>query len=491
MAIVDLGIVTGVLLDKTIEATLKSVGRLETVRRILHGLNFDLDELPTDFDGLYTYTLVEYGVGKPLPVLNLFREPLIKAAFRSAFEQQNRNVFDEELEHFLASDDGRNLYQVDYNPRQEFAEFEAIFTTLINRARTMVEVRQDQKLDNVHQDVQKVLSRLTQSQQPVEVSLLDQVTAAFNREIASLENSRWPNGVALLKLASIAVEEHGDFDAAHAAFMALLRLATANREKGYDSIGQQRGTPYLVTPHISTTPRITVAGAATKALKLFMQNDFMLCERAINQARLYSLIGDAPVSALSDYSAIPHKSFGTVSSILWHACYEANISNFEWAAQRIVNRFAKVLLGLGVVLVTQGFHLPKPPTMRYFSISGPRIIEPSQPTVLLPFVSLAGAVAELPAELYEHALTSLRYSVDTDAPTIDTEDFIELPDAIESIRRWAVIPETGIVLWSVKNQTDVEVCTRVISETNRIGRQVASEIQAFLVAERALALRST
>jgi predicted NACHT family NTPase len=42
--------------------------------KLLKRLNLDPDHPPADFTGVYQYALVEYGVGKPRPVLEIFRQ---------------------------------------------------------------------------------------------------------------------------------------------------------------------------------------------------------------------------------------------------------------------------------------------------------------------------------------------------------------------------------------------------------------------------------
>ena len=44
--------------------------RNETVIKLLQKFNLDPEHPPADFSGVYAYTLVEYGVGKPSHSLN-------------------------------------------------------------------------------------------------------------------------------------------------------------------------------------------------------------------------------------------------------------------------------------------------------------------------------------------------------------------------------------------------------------------------------------
>lgn len=84
-------------LDRLIDAILGTataqlqdrIQRSEAVIKLLKRLNLDPDHPRPDFSFIYQYALVEYGVGKPKPVLDLFRHPEIQQTFRQAFKQNN------------------------------------------------------------------------------------------------------------------------------------------------------------------------------------------------------------------------------------------------------------------------------------------------------------------------------------------------------------------------------------------------------------------
>jgi len=67
--------------------------RNEDIIKILKQLKLDPIQPPKDFDGVYAYTLVEYGVYKPEPILELFREHEIKKAFLDAYKANNPKSF--------------------------------------------------------------------------------------------------------------------------------------------------------------------------------------------------------------------------------------------------------------------------------------------------------------------------------------------------------------------------------------------------------------
>jgi len=149
--------VIGTIVEMGVEGIWEAAKRREAILNMFKKLVFKLDEPPADFDGLYAYTLVEYGVGKPEQILDLFRYDVIKDAFRRSFEQRDHAAFVSEIEAFKDSEIGREVYRLDYNPQQELAKFQFVFDKLADRARTTPEVKQDHKLDDIHYAVQRVL----------------------------------------------------------------------------------------------------------------------------------------------------------------------------------------------------------------------------------------------------------------------------------------------------------------------------------------------
>ncbi|MEH1827926.1 MAG: NACHT domain protein [Nostoc sp.] len=102
--------------------------RNETVVRILKDFKFDPVQPPKDVDGVYVYSLIEYGVGKPEAILNLFREREIKNAFWSAYTSNNPLGFYKQVEDFLQENDlGYNILLLRIELRSELEEFGEIF----------------------------------------------------------------------------------------------------------------------------------------------------------------------------------------------------------------------------------------------------------------------------------------------------------------------------------------------------------------------------
>lgn len=79
-----LPMVIGVILEMGKEAAKAKIDRSETINRLYKHLNITCE--PTnEFDSVYIHTLIEYGVFKPEPILNFFRNRSVREAFRQAF----------------------------------------------------------------------------------------------------------------------------------------------------------------------------------------------------------------------------------------------------------------------------------------------------------------------------------------------------------------------------------------------------------------------
>ncbi|BAY89048.1 MULTISPECIES: NACHT domain-containing protein [unclassified Tolypothrix] len=110
--------------------------RNETVVRLLKQFNFDPAQPPKDIDGVYVYSLIEYGVGKPEAMLNLFRETKIKKAFWSAYTANNPLGFVKEVEKFLQGTDLEfdiRLLRIELS--SELEEFGEIFINVAKKSK--------------------------------------------------------------------------------------------------------------------------------------------------------------------------------------------------------------------------------------------------------------------------------------------------------------------------------------------------------------------
>ncbi len=135
--------------------------RHELVIKILQKFNLNPDHPPADFTGVYQYALVEYGIGKPEPVLELFRQKEIQQALRQALDQNNFALLLQEADQFLDWHClGDTIRELEIDPRREFYEFVAVFVEVAKRTRTPAEVLTNQRLGKLHQSLSQLQQRL-------------------------------------------------------------------------------------------------------------------------------------------------------------------------------------------------------------------------------------------------------------------------------------------------------------------------------------------
>ena len=126
--------------------------RSETILKVLNAIGLKQDAPPAnDFNGVYAYTLVVYGIDKPKAILEFFRHPFIKDAFRESFEKRNLSILKKEAENFLDWNRfGEYFRTIDFDPGREFNEFQAQFKKAVDLTRSVHDVFVDHKLDEDH-----------------------------------------------------------------------------------------------------------------------------------------------------------------------------------------------------------------------------------------------------------------------------------------------------------------------------------------------------
>ncbi|MBD2606321.1 DUF4384 domain-containing protein [Scytonema hofmannii FACHB-248] len=164
MTDMNLDPVTGVIKAIASMATSPIKNQLERNERIIQlrkKLNLDPDHPPSDFTGVYQYALVEYGVDKPQPILELFRQKEIIQAFRQAFEQNDQSILLDVGEDFLDWNIlGDRIRELKFDIRKEFTDFQAVFIKVANCTRTPADVIQIQKIDNLENILGGIVKRL-------------------------------------------------------------------------------------------------------------------------------------------------------------------------------------------------------------------------------------------------------------------------------------------------------------------------------------------
>lgn len=149
------------LIDAIFNSAVEQFSRNERVIKLLKKFNLDPDHPPADFTGVYQYALVEYGVDKPKPVLEIFRHTKIQQLFREALSQNNPAVLLQRGEAFLREHPlGQDIQSNQIDVRREFYEFAAVFIEIAKRTRTPADILTNQKLDSLHRQISSLQERL-------------------------------------------------------------------------------------------------------------------------------------------------------------------------------------------------------------------------------------------------------------------------------------------------------------------------------------------
>ncbi len=156
--------VTGVIKAIVSMATSPVKNQLERNERVIQlrkKLNLPPDHPPADFTGVYRYALVEYGIGKPQSILELFRQKEIIQAFRQAFERNDQSIILKEGKDFLDWNRlGDLIRELNIDIRQELADFQAEFIKVANSTRTPADVIQSQKIDKLENILRAIETRI-------------------------------------------------------------------------------------------------------------------------------------------------------------------------------------------------------------------------------------------------------------------------------------------------------------------------------------------
>ncbi len=142
----------------------EKIQRNETVIKLLQQFNLDPEHPPADFSGVYAYALVEYGVGKPKPFLELFRQEAIKKAFREAFDHNNPSILLSEVDAWLdAYSLGDDIRSLGIDIRREVAAFYIVFAEVAKRTRNPADTLMSQQIGSLQKriaNLQELLDRL-------------------------------------------------------------------------------------------------------------------------------------------------------------------------------------------------------------------------------------------------------------------------------------------------------------------------------------------
>ena len=114
--------VAAVIASASTDISVQLVSRRKATVDLLRRFKLNPGKPPADFNGIYIYSLVEYGVFKPRPVLDLMCNPLVNRVFRQSYNGDNISLLDNEAEEIINWNEiVPENFPADLDPRYEFA----------------------------------------------------------------------------------------------------------------------------------------------------------------------------------------------------------------------------------------------------------------------------------------------------------------------------------------------------------------------------------
>ena len=173
----ELSAITGTRVKRGAEKGFAGLNRQEAVIKARERLGLPTQPKPGDFEAIYRHALVEWGVFKPEPVLDFFRDQRIYDAFRRAWHENDPRLLQAEAEGVVQwAEEFGTFRGLEYDPRHETAAFTAALSLIVDYTRTAAEARQDAALAELQKQMDEVLAlirNLSPSRTPHEAELAD------------------------------------------------------------------------------------------------------------------------------------------------------------------------------------------------------------------------------------------------------------------------------------------------------------------------------
>ncbi|WP_374689548.1 hypothetical protein [Promineifilum sp.] len=163
MALLELSLITGTLAQMGLEKGFQALGRSEAAIRVRRRLKMPAEPDPADFGSLYRHALVDWGVFKPAPVLDFFRDRRIYDAFRRAHQTGDPTILDREAAEVVRWAEEFGVFGgLEYDPRREIAAFAATFDLLVAYTRPAADAGRDQAIAEQGRKLDEALALLAQ-----------------------------------------------------------------------------------------------------------------------------------------------------------------------------------------------------------------------------------------------------------------------------------------------------------------------------------------
>jgi hypothetical protein len=151
---VDLSIIVSAIAAIGVEGAWERTKRSEAVIRLLGKLGINQDQSLDDFESVYKYALIEYGIGKSRNILDVFREGIVQDAFRKSFASGDMSIISDEIKQLCEwHRSAKPLAAVEIQLEHELLQFMVVFAAVTDRTRSPADVRRDLTLRKIHEDL--------------------------------------------------------------------------------------------------------------------------------------------------------------------------------------------------------------------------------------------------------------------------------------------------------------------------------------------------
>lgn len=175
MALIEIGMVVGAIVEMAVESGWDRTRKHRATQELLRKLDIDFGPVSAGFDDIYVYTLVLFGMGKPRPIVDIFAHSSVRRLLQRAFTLNDQELIEKEARELIEWPAlERLLVGYEVSPEPLLREFLDCFNDSVNRVRTTVEVRQDQKLDAIISGQQQLPHQFVQYLTPLLKNLIEE-----------------------------------------------------------------------------------------------------------------------------------------------------------------------------------------------------------------------------------------------------------------------------------------------------------------------------
>ncbi len=158
MPLIELSAITGPLAKMGVDKAFTSLKRKEAVIKVRAQLKLPSEPEAGNFQSIYNHALVEWGMFKPEPVLDFFRDEYIYEAFRQSFTTGDTAILADEAENAVQRAEETGAFRrLEYDPRREITAFTAVFNIIVTGTLPAGDARRDVALARMQRQMDDML----------------------------------------------------------------------------------------------------------------------------------------------------------------------------------------------------------------------------------------------------------------------------------------------------------------------------------------------